>query len=463
MRLWGGVRLLGSGPCLENVRRIDANAMPMIIQMARTGLRVDLDHFANMHTELIQDMDRITEEVHDLTGHYINLKSGDQVSDLLFNKLGLKQARPKMTDSGDRESVADEVLTAIQHDHPVVPKIQEHNEYSKLDGTYVVPMPKLAVRVALGHWRMYPNLNTTRVPSGRLSCKEPNLLAMPTRTDRGRQIRKGFITDPGWVYVSVDESQIEVRLAAHCSEDPALIAIYFNAEDIYSDFAIKAFRLLDDRYKDENGKWKYPSVHKMDHRYPAKTCILASIYDVSPAGLLEQMPVICATCNLEATKHTCSRFVPLWTEAKCANLIASFYESYPGVMEDRLRAHAQARQKAYTWDMWGRILHVAAVRSVHPWVVSAALREVGNFTYQAGAQGTIKLTMAEMWDTCVQHTLEVCHPLLQIHDELLYECREDVAQEITETNISIFENCAPLKVPIKASGAQAENWGSLEK
>ena len=187
---YGGVKLLdGAGPCLENVRRIDMNAMPMIQHMARTGLQVDLSHFAKMEVTLVADMDKITEDVRDLTGYYINVDSGDQVSDLLFKKMGLKQARIKMTKSGDRESVEDEVLTAIQHDHPVIPKILEYKEFSKLLGTYVRPMPKLARRVASGKWRMFPNFNTTRVPSGRLSCKEPNLLAMPTRTDRGREIR----------------------------------------------------------------------------------------------------------------------------------------------------------------------------------------------------------------------------------------------------------------------------------
>jgi DNA polymerase-1 len=445
-RLYNGVRLLGSGPSVANISRIDSGAMPMILSMAKTGLQVDLDHFAKMETSLTEDMDRITEEVHTLTGHYINLDSGDQVSDLLFKKLGLKQARFKLTRSGDRESVEDEVLTAIQHDHPVVPLILSYKEYSKLQGTYVRPMPKLARRCEGDVWRMFPNLSNTRVPSGRLSCKQPNLLAMPTRTDRGREIRRGFITKPGWIIVSVDESQIEVRLAAHSSGDKALIRVYENEEDIYSDFAITAFKLKDDRYLDETG-WHYPSVHRMNHRYPAKTCILASIYDVSAKGLLEQMPPGYG-----------------WTEDKCQDLINAFYMKYPGVLEDRRRYHRIARRLGYCYDMWGRILHVAAVRSVHPWVVGAALREVGNFPYQSGAQGTIKLTMAAVWDDLEQsNMLDVVHPLLQVHDELLFECREDVADELIEATKYRFETCAPLRVPLKASGAKAENWGSLEK
>lgn len=449
-RLYNGVRLLGSGPSIKNVQKIDMGAMPFICEAARQGMMVDLDHFERMDTALTEDMDRITEEVKVLTGYYINLASGDQVSDLLFKKLGLHQARYKMTRSGDRESVEDEVLTAIQHDHPVVPKILEYKEFDKLRGTYVRPIPKLAHKESSSTYRLYPNFSTTRVPSGRLSCKSPNLLAMPNRTERGRDIRKGFIAPEGWVYVSVDESQIEVRLAAHSSGDSNLKRVYENQEDVYSDFSITAFQLPDKRYKDKEG-WHYPGVDKNEHRFPSKTCILAAIYDVTAKGLLEQMPTIYVKGR------------PVWTEERCQNLINSFYVKYPGILTDRKRHHSMMRRFGYCWDMWGRLLHVAAVRSVLPWVVSTALREGANFPYQSGAQGTIKLTMAEVHDTWEQGMQEVVKPQLQIHDELLYICRKDVAEEWGQYVKWVFEKCAPLRVPIKAGVAIAENWGSLDK
>lgn len=462
-RCYNGVRLLGNGPSLKNVEKLDAGAIPMIHQMAQTGLQVDLSHFARMAVVLTQDMDRITEEVKGLTGQYVNLDSGPQVSRLLFKTLGLKQARRKMTKSGDRESVENEVLVAVQHDHPVVPKILNYKELSKLRGTYVVPMPRLARRTAFGVWRMYPNFGTTRIPSARLNCKAPNLLAMPNRTARGREICEGFITDDGWTFVSVDESQIEPRTVAHRSQDPALMDVYWNEEDIYSDFAISAFRLPDTRYQDEDG-WHYPGVDKKLHRFPSKTCILASIYDVTNVGLLEQMPTFCKNCNKEATLHDCARFEPLWNEDNCQSIIHAFYQRYPGILSMRKTDHARARRYGYVWDDWGRILHVAAVRSVLDWVVSAALRETGNFPIQSTAQGTVKLTMAAVQDDWEDMGLqEVVHPLLQIHDELLFECRQDIADEWAAHVAQRFETCVTLTVPIKASSAQALNWGSLPK
>ena len=463
MRLYNGVRLLGNGPCLRNVELLDRGVWPMVQFMAKTGMQVDLTHFAIMEQELTRDMDRITESVRSVAGRHINIDSGDQVAKLLFDDLGLKQAHPKMTDSGARESVEDEVLIAIQHDHPVVPMILEYKEFSKLRGTYVRPMPKLARRVAHGEWRMFPNFSTTRVPSGRFACKEPNLLAMPTRTERGKDIRRGFITKPGWTMVSVDQSQIEVRMAAHYSGDPNLIRVYEEEEDVYSDFATSSFNLPDERHQGEDGKWIYPTVDKNAHRRPAKTCVLASIYDVTAGGLLEQMPVICANCNLEATKHTCSKFQPLWNEENCQEQINAFYLRYPGILRDRAVHHKRAMRLGYCWDIWGRLLHVAAVRSVHPWVVSAALREAGNFPYQAGACGTLKLTMAKTMDDLEGGSLlDLVHPLLPLHDELIIECREDLADDVIGLVAYNFETCAPLRVPIKASGGKAPNWGDLE-
>jgi len=462
-RLYNGVRLV-DGPCLPNVARIDHGAVPMILSMMSNGMQVDLDHFAKMEKELILDMDRITEEIKSDTGYYCNLNSGDQVADLLFKKLGLQQARFKLTATGSRESVEDEVLTAIQHDHPVVPKIQQYKELSKLKGTYVSPMPALAVRVAKDEYRMFQHLTQTRVPSGRLNCKDPNLLAMPTRTERGRDVRRGFITKPGWKIVSIDYSQIEPRVTAHRSLDNGLLKVYQNGEDIYSDFAIAAFKIKDQRYQDHSGKWQYPGVEKMAHRYPAKTCVLATFYDVTAKGLLEQMPVVCANCNKVADKHDCGRFRSLWNENKCQDLINSFYLKYPGVLDMRAEDHRRVRQKGYLWDMWGRVLHVAAIRSVLKWVVSASLREAGNFPIQSGAQGCIKLGMATTQDDLENgHLMEVIHPLLQLHDELLFEAREDIVEDLGQLVVDRFETGVPLAVPIRAGVAVADTWGDLPK
>jgi DNA polymerase-1 len=485
-RCYNGVRLLPerSGLFPKNVYKIDAGAMPMIKRMSQRGLQIDLDHFAGMSTKLGGDMEICKDAIRDLTGYYINPGSGDQVADLLFKKMGLKQAKPKMTDSGSRESVEDEVLTAIQHEHPVVGKILEYKEYEKLKGTYVDPMPGLAKRIRRGLssvWRMFPNFRNTAVPSGRLSCYDPNLLAMPARTERGRMVRCGFITDPDWVYLSVDLSQIEPRMAAHRSQDVNLCNVYINEEDIYSDFAISAFRIPDKRYRDDTG-WHYPGVDKMDHRRPSKTCVLASIYDVTAGGLQEQMPVICAGCNRPAVcskcdegkahnvpqdcfAHNCAKFRPLWIENKCQDLINAFYMRYSGLLRMRLDDHKYMRSTSMICDCWGRGQHITAARSVLEWVVMGALREGSNLPMQGGAQGVIKLAMAAIDDDLVKCNYygNVCYPLLQIHDELLFEVHKDYVEDVMAVCMYRMENAVRLRVPLVASAVTADDWGSLPK
>ena len=280
----------------------------------------------------------------------------------------------------------------------------------------------------------------------------------------------GITVEPEHNYVLscgivTQNSQIEPRVVAHRSGDAALRGVYFHEEDIYSDFAIAAFKLPDKRHHDSGG-WHYPGVDKKVHRFPSKTCILAAIYEVTNIGLLEQMPAVCAACGKESRHHdaTCQTFIPLWNEDNCQDLINTFYLKYPAILSMRREDHARARRFGYLWDEWGRILHVTAVRSVLEWVARAALREAGNFPIQSTAQGTIKLTMAAVYDDLAEgHLLEIVHPLLQIHDELLFECRQDIADELAAHVKYRFETCVQLDVPIKADSAQALTWGSLIK
>lgn len=458
--------LNGAGPCPKNIQRLDSNCRPMVHAMMTRGLQIDPAHFAKMDELLTQDMEQMTEEVKQVAGHYINLGSGDQVSHFLFKELGIKQARPKMTKSGDRESVDGEVLTAVQHLHPVISKILNYKEYDKLRGTYARPIPKLARKVD-GKWRLMPWLKDTRIPSGRFSCDAPNLLAMPNRTDRGRELLNGFVTDPGWVFLSVDFSQIEPRVVAHRSGDARLRGVYINKEDIYSDFSYRAFKLEDKRFKDDTGKWQYPGVNKKAHRTPSKICILASIYRVTAKGLVEQMPVLCANCGAEASDHTasCSRFSPIWNENNCQGLIDDFYRAYPGVGEMQRMDDGRARARTMVWDGFGRLLHTAAVRSVHPWVVSAAEREAGNMPIQGFACGCLKLSMAQIFDELTSEKLmgTLYHPLLPIHDEVLGEVRQDLAEQVGEYISYVFSNCVKLEVPITAEWACAPTWGKIVK
>lgn len=481
--LYNGVKFGLAHKDLDNIERLDLPYLSLIHYMMRTGMQVDPDHFKRMEKVLMVDMDAITEKIREVTGFYINVGSADQVADLLFSKLKIKQLKTKMTPTGKREAVDDEVLKTLQHEHPAVGLVQDYREYDKLRGTYAVPLYKLARRVGHANWRIFPNLKTTRVPSGRNNCDEPNLLAMPNRTERGRELCEGFICPDGWVYLSVDFSQVEPRVAAHRSGDEGLVAVYENDEDIYSDFATAAFRLDDERWECQGFKsidgddrecrdsehkghgWHYPTVHKKKHRFPAKTCTLASLYEVSGPGLAEQMPVVCKTCDKPSIEHDCGKFVGLWQEDNCQDLINAFYIKYSGLMDMRRKDHQTARQTAMIWDDFGRNLHVTAVRSVLPWVVSAALREAGNLPIQGTARGIVKLGETQVYDELLEMGVvnDICQPVLDVHDELLCCVQERWADEIGSHITNVFENVVKLRVPLKASTAKAQVWGKMPK
>jgi DNA polymerase-1 len=176
------------------------------------------------------------------------------------------------------------------------------------------------------------------------------------------------------------------------------------------------------------------------------------------------MPIVCANCGLEATKHTCKNFNSFWTEDKCQVLIEAFYVKYYGIMEDRRKIHAIARKYGYIWDMWGRIMQTAGALCYLPYIVAEVLRGAANFPYQAGAQSTIKLVMAQAHDEFTKSKMyAICKPVLQIHDELLFLVKRQFAREIGEYLVSLFENCCELRVPIKAGMAIADTWGALVK
>ncbi len=447
-RCHGGVRYLGErGPSIANVRRLDNGALPWIEAAASSGIQVDVGHFERLARELELEMDSLTQEVQRQTGKYTNLGSSQQVSELLFKHMGLKQARKKLTKSGLRESSDEEVLDAIKHDHPVIPLILDFRECQKLKGTYCEPIITLARRCPDGTWRLFQHFKHTRVPTGRYAMEEPNLLAIPAHSKRAVHLRLGFITRTGWKIVTVDLSQIEMRIAAHRCNSEQLIKIYLDDADVYSEFAITAFHLDPTKYQDEHRKWIYPAVNKEEHRFPAKTAVLASLYRVTAPGLLAQMPVGKG-----------------WTENKCQDLLNAFLIKFHEILAYCKIDDMRARRWLMAWDMWGRMLHTPGVKSALPYVIAESLRSLGNHPYQGGACGVFKLGMAQthaLWEGC--NLQEVIHPLLPIHDELLYECREDVAEEWVHQVSREFENTVRLRVPIKTSGDIADTWGLIKK
>lgn len=414
---------------LRQALEMDLAVVPILCCMMEVGMLVDREHFS-MLTEVFNDQLRDTlSRIESLAGGSCNPSSGDQVANLLFGKLGLGARRK--TKSGKRYTTDDKALETLRHAHPVVPLILDYRELTKLKGTYSEKLPTFIA----ADGRIHPNLSLTRVPSGRLACEDPNLLAIPVRTELGRLIRAGFIAPPECVLASFDLDQIEMRVMAHESRDERMLQAYRDGLDIHTQTASLMF------------KTKIKNV-TVEQRHHGKQVGFGIINGITALGLLDQMFLRGATD---------------WDEADCQRLLDKYLvEVYPGVGRMFERTWAECRSQGFVRDLWGRLRYLPGVHSTIPKVKAEAERQATNHKIQGGAQGIIKLAMKGIWDYWLNEYHE-WDPLLQVHDELLFEMGTDVARgKVPNDILNIMESIDVLDVPVRAHYKVADNWGSLK-
>src|SRR6267142_4312697 len=220
---------------LRKALQIDYDVIPMIRRMMDVGMLIDRDHFAQLEVIFDECQQTLTQSIQAIAGPDFSPSSPDQVADLLFTRLGLATAR--LTKTKRRPTTDDKALEALKYSHPVVPLLLEYREVAKLRSTYCI-LPDFAD----GDNRIHPDLTLARVPSGRLASSDPNLLAIPTRTELGKEIRRGFIAPPGCVLASADLNQIEMRAMAHISQDERMLQAFHDGTDIHTQTASLMFR-----------------------------------------------------------------------------------------------------------------------------------------------------------------------------------------------------------------------------
>lgn len=440
---YGGVRVLDE-PCPVNVRRLDRGALPMIEAFHRHGVLLDTGHLQTLSQVLSYEEESIHAKIVQSIGHDINWNSGDQVSHLLFKELGIKSpVKTQLTDSG-REKADEEALSAIKDQHEVVGFIMEGKGVSKLKSTYVDKLP-LMINPHTG--RLHTTFKYTRAETGRLTSEDPNLQNIPTRTYLGNEVRNGFVAgkDPlgrQCVLGGVDLSQIEMVLAGDMSQDPVMCGAFRDGVDIHTLTALKAFNL-----PPEAVTW--PNF-KRDYRLPAKTIGFGILYGQTGIG---------AQANILANGG------PFWSVAQCDDLIAKWFQVYSGIANWTEDQYSRARRYGMVWDMWGRLRRIPEARSRIGRISRGGLRKAGNMPIQSSAQGILKIAMAELMPVVAyyQSYPDVrCWPLLQIHDELIFELSPNIAEEFCEWALMVMTQGVRLSVPVRASHAIAHRWGDLK-
>ncbi len=430
---------------MREVLDIDLSVIPLYERMQSNGFRASRERFDRFGEKLTAEMERLQSVITSLTGANINPDSSDQVADLLFGQLGLRSR--KKTDTG-KNSTGNKVIQDMLRDHPVVLPIHEYRVCSHLKSAYCDPISQLIEPDG----RIRCTLNITRVASGRLSSKNPNLLGIPVRTALGKELRSCFVAEPGCTLATWDWNQIEMRLMAHISQDPNLLHAFRTGIDIHTQTASLMF-----------GK-SMANVAKHE-RQCGKTVGFGVINGMTEKGLVDQFILFHATKN----------GLPLgeggepWTESDCRYLLVEWFRIYRNVKTMMRRAAASVRATGYARDMWGRIRYLPNIHSDRPWMREEAERQASNFEIQSGAKGLIKVAEAQMWDALTDYwrmgTGLRLEPLLDIHDETVWEMSDD--PELKDYWSAVMDavmcHSTTLSVPIAAGHAFGDDWGSLEK
>jgi len=363
---------------------IEMPLIPVLADMERTGVILNLEDLKSITSGLRGDILALEKEIFTLAGTEFNISSPKQLGDILFIRMKLDD-KARITKT--RQFITnEEILQRLAHKHPIIDKVLEYRGLKKLLSTYVEALP-LLVNKKTG--RIHTSFNQAVAATGRLSSNNPNLQNIPVRDERGREIRKAFVPADGCLFLSVDYSQIELRLMAHLSHDKSMIADFLSGNDIHAATAAKIFGVeLKDVTREMRGR--------------AKTANFGIIYGISSFGLSERL--------------TIGR-----KEAK--DLIDGYFNSYPGVREYMDESIRKARENGYVTTMFGRRRYLRDIHSRNQVVRGNAERNAINAPIQGSAADIIKIAMIKIHERLKSENFR-SKMILQVHDELIFEVPE---------------------------------------
>jgi DNA polymerase-1 len=426
LRLW---RRLKPRLAYESVTRVyesvDRPLVAVLAEMESTGIKVDAAVLAKLSSDFAHQIAALEEEIHAIAGFKFTIGSPKQLGDVLFDKMGIKGGRKGKsgvysTDVNELERIA------ADKDSPgreMVLKVLDWRQLSKLKSTYT---DALQAQINPHTGRVHTSYSLTGAQTGRLSSTDPNLQNIPIRTEVGRQIRDAFVAEPGNVILSADYSQIELRLAAHIADVPALRTAFENGDDIHS---LTAMELFGEVNRDTRGR--------------AKTINFAILYGISRWGLAGRLDV---------------------TPDEAQAMISRYFERFPGInryIADTLR---EAKERGYTTTLFGRKTHFPRLKASNPNERAGSERAAINAPIQGTSADIIKRAMARMVPALREAGLDKVRMLLQVHDELVFELPEgDVAAArpiIERVMATAAEPAIQLTVPLGVEIGVGPSWGA---
>lgn len=409
---------------LENIfNDIEMPLIPVLAQMERNGIKLDAQLLEKLSGRAEKEIMQLEKDIYKIAGLEFNIASPKQLSEVLYQKLNLTSGKRNKTGL----STAAGVLEQLIGEHPIIEKILNYRELTKLQSTYLQALPTM-VNPRTG--RIHTSYNQTIAATGRLSSTDPNLQNIPVRGHGiGAEVRKAFIAENGYKLLSVDYSQMELRIIAHLSHDANMLKVFQNNEDIHTNTASAVFGVLPGEVTD-------------DMRRDAKTINFGILYGLSSFGLASRIGVV-------------SR-----SEAK--DFIDKYFAEYPEVQMYIEEIKAQVHENGYIRNELGRIRKFPEIRSSQFFIRAAAERAAINFPIQGLQADVLKIAMINIFKELAGKGDEI-RMLLQVHDELVFEVREDKIEEWVKKIKPLMTDAVKLSVPVVAEAKVGDNWGDMQK
>jgi len=388
-----------------------------LIAMEKRGIKIDIEKLKDLQEMLSSRLAQLTEAIYALSGTEFNIKSTQQLGNVLFGHLGLKGGKKTKTGYSTNEKV----LNSLKGEHEIIEKILEYRTTQKLLSTYAEPLIKLAKSDEQN--RIYTSFLQTGTATGRLSSKEPNLQNIPTRSALGRKVREAFVAKEGYKLLSIDYSQIELRLLAHFSQDPALLDAFNNGLDIHLATAIKLFG-------EEEAQAK---------RGYAKSVNFGILYGMGAKKLSDELGI---------------------TSKEAKEIITAYFENFSTIKDFLAKIQEDVKTIGYVETILKR-RRIFDYENATGMQKASFLRESVNAVFQGSAADLIKLSMLEIEIFMREENIEGAM-LLQIHDELIFEIKEEIIEEIAPKLQHIMANIMQLDVPLECSVNIGDSWGELK-
>lgn len=400
----------------ELFQNIEMPLVKVLANMQYEGIYLDKEELISFGDKLKEQIETLKQEIYNLSGEEFNINSTQQLGIVLFEKLKLpvyKKTKKGYSTDGD-------VLEKLRPEHPIIEKLLEYRSLVKLNSTYV---EGLLPYVNPQTNRIHSYFHQTITATGRISSTEPNLQNIPTRAEQGKQIRKAFKAEEGNIFIDADYSQIELRILAHISQDETMKQAFLNEEDIHRQVASKVFNVPQEDVTKEQ-------------RSAAKAVNFGIVYGISGFGLAEQLGI---------------------SRKKAENYIEQYLNKYEGVKAFMNDIVEEAKEKGYVETLYHRRRYITELSSSNYMVRQFGTRAAMNTPIQGTAADIMKIAMIKVFDRLREEKLDA-KLILQIHDELLIECKEEQKQQVKQILKDSMEQAVTLDIPLEVEVSEAGNW-----